>query len=113
MLLIGLFDLLSYRTQYHQARDDTIHNKLGLPSPIPNKENVLQFYIKLNFMEEFSQLSLPDDSSLCQVKLNWPAQCAFVMCCPGLPLCLPNPSSKQSWFSSWMNACIPTSKSIC
>ena len=32
----GLLSLLSYRTQDHQPRDGTTHNRLGLPTSITN-----------------------------------------------------------------------------
>jgi hypothetical protein len=54
LLLTGLLSLLSYRTQDHQPRDDTTHNRLGSPPLIINGENALQ----LDLMEAFSQLRL-------------------------------------------------------
>ena len=32
----GLLSLFSYRTQGHQSRDGTTHNRLGLPTSITN-----------------------------------------------------------------------------
>jgi hypothetical protein len=67
VLLTGswLDSLMSYKTQDHQPRDGTSHNRLGPPQLITTWENVLQ----LDLMEAFLQLMLLPlmITSLCQV----------------------------------------------
>ena len=46
----GLLSLLSYRTQDHQPRSGTTHNRLAPPTSIANQENALL----LGLMEAFS-----------------------------------------------------------
>ena len=54
LVLHGLLNLLSYRTQDHQPRDGTTHNGLDPPPLITHRANALQ----LELMEAFPQLRL-------------------------------------------------------
>jgi hypothetical protein len=59
VLLTGLLDLPSYRTQDHLPMDNTTHNGLGSPPSIANSENALKACLQSNALEALSWLRFP------------------------------------------------------
>lgn len=63
----SLLSLFSYSAPDHQPRDRPTHNRLGLPTSIINQEKVSQACLRLVWLGAFSQCSLFQSDSLCQV----------------------------------------------